>query len=162
MAEIFTTYYHSPVGVMEIKGTSTHVASILYREEAPEMDAAIPPVLQVCVEQLSEYFAGVRQVFTLPFAQTGTDFQQKVWQALAWIQYGETVSYMNIALKLGDAKSIRAVGNANGKNKLNLVVPCHRVIGSNGKLVGYGGGLWRKQWLLEHEAKIAKGILSLF
>ncbi|MFN8489941.1 MAG: methylated-DNA--[protein]-cysteine S-methyltransferase [Caldilineaceae bacterium] len=162
MAELFTTYYHSPVGIMEIKGTSTHVASILYVEEVGEATTTIPAVLQMGVEQLSEYFAGARQVFTLPFAQTGTDFQQRVWHTLTSIQYGETVSYMNIAVKLGDAKSIRAVGNANGKNKLNIVVPCHRVIGSNGNLVGYGGGLWRKQWLLEHEAKIAKGILSLF
>lgn len=162
MAEIYTTYYPSPVGIMEIKGDDSAIASVLFVEQAGEASAQIPQVLQTCVQQFEAYFAGDLQAFTVPVQQSGTEFQQRVWQALKTIAFGQTFSYMDIALRMGDAKSIRAVGNANGKNKVNIIVPCHRVIGSNGKLVGYGGGLWRKQWLLEHEAKYARGILTLF
>jgi len=162
MAEIYTIYYPSPVGVMEIKGTESAIASILFVDQAGEASETMPPVMQTCVQQFAEYFAGTRQTFSVPVQQTGTDFQQRVWRALTEISFGQTFSYMDIAITIGDAKSIRAVGNANGKNKVNIIVPCHRVIGSNGKLVGYGGGLWRKQWLLEHEAKYARGVLTLF
>ncbi len=162
MSTIYTTYYQSPVGVMEIKGTDTSIASVLFVEQMGEVVAPIPALLKTCVEQFDQYFAGTLQAFTVPVQQTGTSFQQRVWRALTEISFGQTFSYMNIALNMGDAKSIRAVGNANGKNKLAIIVPCHRVIGSNGKLIGYAGGLWRKQWLLEHEAKFAHGVLTLF
>jgi len=159
---MYTTYYQSPVGVMQINGANDMITSISFEDALGEPTATVPTLLDECVQQFVEYFAGTRQVFTVPTAQTGTEFQQRVWEELAKISFGETFSYMDVALRLGDKNSIRAVGNANGKNKLNIIIPCHRVIGANGKLVGYGGGLWRKQWLLEHEAKYAHGILTLF
>jgi len=159
---MYTTYYQSPVGVMQINGTADLITSISFEDALGESTASVSALLDECVQQFVEYFAGTRQVFTVPTAQTGTEFQQRVWEELAKISFGETFSYMDVALRLGDKNSIRAVGNANGKNKLNIIIPCHRVIGANGKLVGYGGGLWRKQWLLEHEAKYAHGILTLF
>ncbi len=98
----------------------------------------------------------------LPLKQEGTEFQQKVWSELIKIPYGKTISYLQLAQRLGDVKSIRAAASANGRNKLNIIVPCHRVIGSDGSLVGYGGGLPRKKWLLEHENKYANGVSLLF
>ena len=102
--------------------------------------------------QLDAYFAGEREDFDLPLALHGTDFQMRVWEQLTRIPYGETISYSQLALRLGDPKLVRAVGLANGRNPVSIIVPCHRVIGADGSLVGYGGGLERKQWLLEHEA----------
>lgn len=114
------------------------------RDEAPFAEAR---------RQLSEYFAGARTVFDLPTAATGTPFQQRVWQALCAIPYGHTASYGDIARAIGHPTAVRAVGLANGRNPLSIVVPCHRVIGSDGSLTGYGGGVERKQWLLAHEAR---------
>lgn len=109
-----------------------------------------------------EYFQGLRRSFDLPVHQTGSDFQQQVWGELIGIPFGRTVSYMDIAKRVGDPKAVRAVGMANNKNNVVIVVPCHRVIGAKGDLVGYGGGLQRKTWLLEHENRIANGVLTLF
>ena len=116
------------------------------------------PLLQQCIQQLDEYFSGQRKAFDLPLKQPGTDFQQKVWSLLLKIQYGKTVSYNDLSKQYGDVKAIRAVASANGKNDLAIIVPCHRVIGSNQSLTGYAGGLWRKKWLLEHEAKHHSGV----
>ena len=115
-----------------------------------------------CVEQLIQYFNGERRQFELPLNQTGTSFQQGVWNELVQIPFGRTISYLELARRTGDTKATRAVASANGKNNIAIIVPCHRVIGSNSTLVGYGGGLWRKKWLLEHEAKIAHGVRTLF
>jgi methylated-DNA-[protein]-cysteine S-methyltransferase len=114
-----------------------------------------PAIMQHALAQLQAYFAGQLLQFELPMEFIGTAFQQKVWQQLLSIPFAKTISYLQLSKQLGDAKAIRAVGTANGSNPIAIVVPCHRVIGSNGSLVGYGGGLWRKQWLLQHEAKIA-------
>jgi methylated-DNA-[protein]-cysteine S-methyltransferase len=114
------------------------------RDEAPFAEAR---------RQLAEYFAGTRTVFDLPTAATGTPFQQRVWQALCGIPHGQTASYRDMAHAIGNPKAVRAVGLANGRNPLSIVVPCHRVIGSDGSLTGYGGGVERKQWLLAHEAR---------
>ena len=119
-------------------------------------------LLHKCRQQLSEYFEGTRRKFDLPLQQNGTAFQQKIWLALTQIPFGQTISYMELSKRTGDTKAIRAVGTTNGKNQLSIVVPCHRVIGINGTLTGYSGGLWRKQWLLEHEAKIVHGLQMLF
>ena len=100
--------------------------------------------------------------FSVPVAQTGSDFQQGVWAELLKIPFGETISYLELSKRIGDVKAIRAVGTTNGKNQIAIIVPCHRVIGSNGTLTGYAGGLWRKQWLLEHEMKIKHGVRMLF
>ncbi|GGE64013.1 methylated-DNA--[protein]-cysteine S-methyltransferase [Priestia taiwanensis] len=146
--------YLSPVGMIEITGTEDAICSIMFseREEIEHrVQENTPSVVQDCYHQLIEYFNGARKVFTFPIWNAGTPFQKNVWSALTSISFGETATYKEIAVAIGNEKSIRAVGNANGKNKLNIVVPCHRIIGSNGKLTGYGGGLWRKEWLLQHE-----------
>ena len=122
----------------------------------------MPPMLIQCVEQLIQYFHGERRIFEFPISQPGTAFQQGVWIELMTIPYGKTISYLDLALKTGDRKATRAVANANGRNNVAIVVPCHRVIGSNKELIGYGGGLWRKKWLLEHEMKVAYGVQTLF
>lgn len=120
------------------------------------------PVLQQTILQLDEYFAGSRTQFDLPLSPAGTAFQQKVWQQLIQIPFAETITYLHLAKRLGNVKSIRAAASANGKNPLAIIIPCHRVVGADGKLTGYAGGLHRKQWLLEHEAKAAGKQSSLF
>jgi methylated-DNA-[protein]-cysteine S-methyltransferase len=112
--------------------------------------------IRQCITELNEYFAGVRRDFTIPIRQDGTEFQQKVWLQLLKIPYGTTISYLELARRLGNSKLTRAVGGANHRNKLWIVVPCHRVIGADGSLTGYGGGLDCKQWLLQHEANSDK------
>ncbi len=114
------------------------------------------------VEQLIQYFQGQRRTFDFPVYQQGTSFQEKVWNELIGIKYGKTISYLELARRLGDTKVIRAAASANGKNNIAIVVPCHRVIGSKNDLVGYAGGLWRKKWLLQHEAKVMYGVQTLF
>lgn len=146
--------YESPIGVIEIIGTNEAISSILFSERDKKVNllhAGTPPVLEECYNQLDEYFKGVRCDFSFPYQFEGTDFQQTVWEALIEIPYAGTGSYKDIAVSIGNEKAIRAVGSANGKNKLSIVIPCHRIIGSNGKLTGYAGGLWRKEWLLQHE-----------
>ena len=115
-----------------------------------------------CIEQLIQYFGGERRFFDLPLNQEGTPFQKQVWSELTSIPFGKTISYIELAIKTGDPKATRAVAAANGKNNIAIIVPCHRVIGADKTLVGYGGGLWRKKWLLEHEMKIAHGVQTLF
>jgi methylated-DNA-[protein]-cysteine S-methyltransferase len=113
------------------------------------------------ISQLDEYFAGKRKEFNLPISQKGSPFQENVWNHLLKIPFGKTVSYLHLSKQVGDVKAIRAIASTNGKNNIAIVVPCHRVIGSDAKLVGYAGGLWRKKWLLEHEAKVHSGIEQL-
>jgi methylated-DNA-[protein]-cysteine S-methyltransferase len=146
--------YISPVGMIEITGTDNGICSIMYSDRDEiinNVQKETPEVLKDCYNQLHEYFTGVRKEFTFPIWSEGTPFQKTVWNALTDVPFGKTATYKDIAVSINNEKAIRAVGNANGKNKLNIVVPCHRIIGSNGKLTGYGGGLWRKEWLLEHE-----------
>lgn len=145
-----TAYIESPLGITTIIGDEEGVSVISVTQEG-KLSAEIPEVLQEAVRQLQEYFEGKRTDFTFKLNPKGTEFQQKVWKSLLEIPYGKTVSYMDQTKKLGDIKAIRAVASANGKNPLWIVVPCHRVIGTNGSLTGYAGGIWRKKWLLEHE-----------
>jgi len=145
-----TAYIESPLGITTIIGDEEGVSVISVTQEG-QVSAEIPEVLQEAVRQLREYFEGKRTDFTFRLNPKGTEFQQKVWKSLLEIPYGKTVSYMDQTKKLGDVKAIRAVASANGKNPLWIVVPCHRVIGTNGSLTGYAGGLHRKKWLLEHE-----------
>ncbi len=145
-----TAFINSPLGITKIEGDENGIAVISVLSEG-EVSKEIPKVLQVAVTQLKEYFEGIRTAFTFALNPKGTEFQQKVWQELLNIPFGKTMSYLDLSKKLGDVKAIRAVASANGKNPLWIVVPCHRVIGSDGSLTGYAGGLWRKQWLLEHE-----------
>ena len=143
-------HIQSPVGTLEITGSENGIRSILFLESDFEA-SPIPGCLRECIDQLSEYFAGKRKQFNLTLDPQGTDFQLKVWEQLKLIPFGKTISYLELARMTGNESNTRAVGNANGKNKINIVVPCHRVIGSNGKLTGYGGGLWRKEILLRFE-----------
>jgi len=157
LKKIYIKYIDSPLKTIEISSTETHIVSIMFKdaEKVPSPQRKeteeIPQLLNQCIHQLEEYFEGKRKEFDLPLQQEGTDFQQKVWNELLNIPFGQTISYVDLAKKLGDKNSIRAVASANSKNKLTIIIPCHRVIGSNGKMVGYGGDLWRKKWLLNHE-----------
>lgn len=165
MAETFTTYYHSPVGLLKISGTDQFISEVSFHDTTQKSTANkrdLPPLLIQCIEQLIQYFHGERRIFELPLNQPGTSFQQEVWNYLMAIPYGKTISYIQLAIRTGDPKATRAVANANGKNNIAIIIPCHRVIGANKELIGYGGGLWRKKWLLEHEMKIAYGVQTLF
>jgi methylated-DNA-[protein]-cysteine S-methyltransferase len=145
-----TTYIKTPLGIAKIVGDENGVSLISVLDKGT-ISPIIPAVLQESVYQLNEYFEGKRNDFTFKLNPSGTHFQQKVWKGLLEIPFGKTISYMELSKKLGDVKAIRAVASANGKNPLWIVVPCHRVIGTDGSLTGYAGGLWRKKWLLEHE-----------
>lgn len=141
----------SPLGTTKIVGDENGVSVISILQEGG-LSQKIPKELKTAVSQLNEYFEGKRQNFDFKINPKGTEFQQKVWQELLAIPFGKTMSYLDLSKKLGDVKAIRAVASANGKNPLWIVVPCHRVIGTDGSLTGYAGGLWRKKWLLEHES----------
>ncbi len=150
-----TLYIPSPLGPIRIQSNGQVVSAIEFLKENEDVsDEKADDLCTAAAAQLQEYFAGSRLAFDFPFLQNGTAFQQKVWAQLLRIHCGKTISYLELARELKDEKGIRAAASANGKNRLAIVVPCHRVIGSNGKLVGYAGGLWRKEWLLAHEAKI--------
>lgn len=145
-----TAYIKTPLGIATIIGDENGVSVISVADEG-EVSAIIPAILNDAISQLNDYFEGKRNDFTFKLSPRGTEFQQKVWKALLQIPYGKTRTYLEQSKILGDVKAIRAVASANGKNPLWIVVPCHRVIGSDGSLTGYAGGLWRKKWLLEHE-----------
>jgi len=144
---------NTPLGIAKIVGDEQGLASVsILNNENEIVSDIISENLQDCVYQLREYFEGKRKQFNLKLNPQGTEFQKRVWKQLEQIPYGKTLSYLQLSQQLGDVKAIRAVANANGKNPLWIIVPCHRVIGSDGSLTGYAGGLSRKQWLLEHES----------
>jgi len=147
-----TCFINSPLGVTKIVGDENGIIAVSVLNSEEIISDIIPEVLQDCVHQLQDYFEGSRKKFSLKLNPQGTEFQNRVWEALLNIPYGKTVSYLELSRQLGDIKAIRAVANANGKNPLWIIIPCHRVIGSDGSLTGYAGGLHRKQWLLEHES----------
>ncbi|MCK7556390.1 methylated-DNA--[protein]-cysteine S-methyltransferase [Chitinophaga sedimenti] len=155
-------FIETPVGPLEIKGDAEFISGINFREEMGISAEDAPPLLLECRRQLEEYFAGTRLDFELPIHQPGTTFQQSVWLQLCGIPYASTISYQQLANRVESPSATRAVGATNGRNQIAIVVPCHRVIGSNGKLTGYAGGLWRKKWLLEHEYRIRRGTQTLF
>ncbi|WP_223550219.1 methylated-DNA--[protein]-cysteine S-methyltransferase [Aestuariivivens sp. NBU2969] len=142
----------SPLGFTKIIGSEDGITEITVLNSVEEVTDVIPETLEDCVMQLNEYFEGTRHEFNLKLNPQGSDFQKQVWKQLECIPFGKTTSYLELSKQLGDIKAIRAVANANAKNPLWIVVPCHRVIGSDGSLTGYAGGLHRKQWLLEHES----------
>ncbi|NQX85308.1 MAG: methylated-DNA--[protein]-cysteine S-methyltransferase [Flavobacteriaceae bacterium] len=145
-------YINTPLGVTKISGDVNGVTSIRVINSNEPLTDIIPKALQDCIAQLKEYFEGKRQQFTFKINPQGTNFQKNIWELLRNIPYGKTTTYLELSKTYGDVKAIRAVANANGKNPLWIVVPCHRVIGTDGHLTGYAGGLHRKQWLLEHES----------
>jgi methylated-DNA-[protein]-cysteine S-methyltransferase len=165
MGNLFYTYYQSPVGMLKIGGTDTYIAELTFVKSNDQVVHGAPGISEVmhqCTEQLIEYFSGKRRAFNIPIHQEGTSFQQKVWAELLNIPYGKTLSYLDLAKKLGDVKAIRAAASTNGKNNIAIIVPCHRVIGSDRSLTGYAGGLPIKKWLLQHEFRIAHGVQTLF
>lgn len=159
--QITTAYYQSPLGLLQIDCSADYLTALTFVEEAT-IAASENNITELVQQQLEDYFSGSRKTFEIPFKQQGTPFQSKVWDLLYNIPYGKTVSYMDLAKQYGDVKAIRAVASANGRNNLAIVIPCHRVIGSNATLTGYAGGLWRKKWLLDHEARFHSGVQQLF
>jgi methylated-DNA-[protein]-cysteine S-methyltransferase len=162
MFETSVAYYESPIGTLEVRGGEKGVCAINFVDTpAPRtthgVSAAragvgqLPVAIAVCLTQLDEYFQGRRRTFSVKLDLGGTAFQNKVWRALRAIGFGKTASYKDIARKVGNPAATRAVGGANHRNPVSIIVPCHRVVGSDGRLTGYGGGLWRKEWLLRHE-----------
>ncbi|WP_158975168.1 methylated-DNA--[protein]-cysteine S-methyltransferase [Cellulophaga sp. L1A9] len=147
-----TAYIKTPLGIAKLVGNEEGISEFIVLNSEEVVTDVIPEELEDAVYQINEYFEGKREVFNLDLTPEGTDFQKKVWKALEEIPFGKTTSYLELSKTLGDAKAIRAVANANGRNPLWIIVPCHRVIGSDGSLTGYAGGLHRKQWLLEHES----------
>jgi len=152
--ETVQAYIKTPIGIAEITGDENGIQSISMLDDEIELSIKIPVVLQDCATQLSEYFEGTRSEFDLKLNPQGTDFQQKVWKELLNIPFGKTRTYLEQTKQLGDPKAIRAVASANGKNPIGIIIPCHRVIGSDGSLTGYASGIWRKKWLLEHESPV--------
>jgi methylated-DNA-[protein]-cysteine S-methyltransferase len=147
-------YFRTPVGIARIIEEDGFIASISIRDEEYEITPSPTELLQTAIDQLNEYFAGTRKEFTFPIKQAGSNFQQQVWDGLLHIPYGTTITYAQQSNQMNNPLAIRAIASANGRNNLWVVVPCHRVIGSDGSLTGYAGGVWRKKWLLEHEAKV--------
>lgn len=165
MSELYYTYYKSPIGLLQIGGTDSYIAELSFVDNQDQIthgEPGVSDVIHQCTEELIEFFAGRRKAFTIPVHQEGTDFQLNVWNELLEIPFGKTISYLDLAKRLGDPKVIRAAASTNGKNKIAIIVPCHRVIGSNKSLTGYSGGLWRKKWLLQHEFRIENGVQTLF
>ena len=168
MSEI--VYYNSPIGLLQIKNAADAIAEVIFADDTVSEKTSVnqnvhkqlPVIINQCIEQLDKYFAGELFEFNLKLAPDGTPFQLNVWSELVKIRYGRTESYLSLSKHIGNVKAIRAVGTANGRNRIAIIIPCHRVIGSNGDLVGYAGGLWRKQWLLAHESKYANGVQTLF
>ena len=152
-----TTYYKTPIGTAEIIGDEHGIQSISVLDDSSILYSNqddIPECLTTCVSQLDEYFKGERTEFNLKINPKGTPFQQSVWKELNNIPFGKIRTYLEQTKKIGDPKAIRAVASANGKNPIWIVIPCHRVIGSDGSLTGYAGGIWRKKWLLDHESPV--------
>jgi methylated-DNA-[protein]-cysteine S-methyltransferase len=153
---MFKGFYQSPVGTLEIVSDHESILEInfvrnAFKQHPTQLGKYATPIIKQCITELREYFEGKRQHFDVPINPQGTDFQKSVWNELLRIPYGTTTSYLNIAKSIGDVNAIRAVGTANGKNPIAIIIPCHRVIGNNGSLVGYSGGMENKKWLLLHE-----------
>ncbi len=148
-----TCIINSPLGYAKISGDSAGITSVSIVDTEEELSEIIPESLIECVAQLTAYFKNKSKTFDLKLNPQGTLFQKTIWRLLEDIPYGKTISYLQLSKQLGDVKAIRAVASANGKNPIWIIVPCHRVIGSDGSLTGYAGGLHRKQWLLNHESE---------
>jgi methylated-DNA-[protein]-cysteine S-methyltransferase len=153
MSNLYSTDIQSPVGILRIHANDEGITAVEFVDAVADEGASSGdhPLLAECARQLDEYFAGTRSDFSLDLSAGGTEFERQVWSELVKIPFGKRCSYLDIAERLGNPNAVRAVGLANGRNPIAIIVPCHRVVGSDGSLTGYAGGLWRKQWLLEHE-----------
>ncbi len=147
-------FYESPIGWIEIGSSENEILSLRFVDQ-PRIEFTDFPVVDAAMRQISEYFKGAQRSFNLPLALHGTSFQRQVWEHLLNIPYGQVTTYQEIAEAIGRPQAVRAVGAANARNPISIIVPCHRVIGSDGSLTGYGGGIWRKEWLLRHEGFLA-------
>lgn len=156
---MFIEYLESPIGTLSVCANEEAVVKVIFGK-CPS--TAPNNITNECVKQLKEYFKGDRESFDLPLQPEGTDFQLLVWRELQKISFGKSISYSQLAIALGDLKKIRAAGTANGKNKIPIIIPCHRVIGKDGSLVGFAGGLDKKEWLLKHEGIIKGEQMSIF
>lgn len=148
-----TAFLKSPIGVLQIIGNAEGILAVHFTEDSVSPTTEIPDCLKDCVQQLNDYFSGKRNSFSVTLQPQGTDFQQQVWQSIQKIPFGHTRSYKEQSHALENPKAIRAIANANAKNPILILIPCHRIIGSDGELTGYAGGLSRKEWLLNHESK---------
>jgi methylated-DNA-[protein]-cysteine S-methyltransferase len=159
MSETSVTYYESPIGLLEVRGGERGVSAVTFVDARASRatrgagggKGPLPAALADCLTQLDQYFRGRRRTFSVKLDLGGTAFQNKVWRALRAVRFGKTASYKDIARNVGNPAGTRAVGGANHRNPVSIIVPCHRIVGSDGRLTGYGGGLWRKDWLLRHE-----------
>ena len=162
----FEHIYTSPIGRIKIVADKDCIHAITFIDDSVSTSnnegIESPAIIHQCIDELIDYFNGSRTQFTVPIHQSGTDFQQKVWKELYEVPYAKTMSYAELAKKLGDTKVIRAAASANGKNKIAIIVPCHRIIGSDSSLTGYAWGLAKKKWLLQHEFRIGHGVQTLF
>jgi methylated-DNA-[protein]-cysteine S-methyltransferase len=156
--KLHVAYYQSPIGLLEVKGSAEAIISIRFVEEEPASsataDASVPSLIASCIDQLDEYFRGMRSAFTVPLQPWGSPFQQKVWNGISSIPFGSTVTYKQLAVMVNNPAAARAAGHATGKNRFAILVPCHRIVGSDGKRHGYAWGVWRKEWLIDHERKV--------
>lgn len=157
MESIIYNYYNSPIGELELAQEGDELLWVKFletqKEKRPKQTTSDSALFTKAKEQLDLYFKNELETFDLPLALRGTDFQKEVWQKLTLISFGKTISYLTLSKQMGDVKAIRAVASTNGKNRFCIIIPCHRVIGTDGSLTGYAGDLWRKKWLLEHELK---------
>ncbi|MBN1349657.1 methylated-DNA--[protein]-cysteine S-methyltransferase [candidate division KSB1 bacterium] len=154
--QTFQTFYHSPIGWIQLEASNEGITGVNFTDEQPsEIAPTDQQYLLECIQQLDGYFKSGRRSFSLTLNLRGTRFQQSVWNALMQVPFGEIRTYGQIAHTIGNPKAARAVGLANNRNRIGIIIPCHRVIGANGKLTGYAGGLWRKEWLLKHEREVA-------
>ena len=162
MTNIFHSTIDSPVGFLEIKTSQDSLLSVSFAKSLLPASGFQPDILKETVRQINAYFEGTLKSFNLKIQPEGTEFQGKVWEQVAKVEFGKTATYLEIALKTGSKNNTRAVGLANGKNPIPIIIPCHRIIGVNGKLTGYAGGIEKKRWLLQHEQKLSDKIDLLF
>lgn len=160
--EFYINYINTPIGWLELKTDEEALLSVSFAKTEEPSSGKSPTILNDSTKQLIEYFEGSRKTFELKLSPLGTEFQQLVWEYVKAISFGETATYLDIAIRTGSAKNTRAVGLANGKNPIPVIIPCHRIIGSNGKLTGYAGGIDKKRWLLHHELKHTENSNLLF
>ena len=166
MAPTFTQIYHSPIGIIKIVADEFCIEELVFIEDTQmnqlTLSTNTPEVINQCIDELIEYLAGKRKHFSVAINQAGTDFQQKVWKELYEVPFSKTLSYGELAKKMGDPNLVRAAASANGKNKIAIIVPCHRIVGADRSLVGYAWGKARKKWLLQHEFRLELGVQTLF
>ena len=162
MENTYNTTIQTPIGFLEIRTNQNYLLSVSFTDKHIQQSNIQPHILNESVRQIEEYFKGLRKEFNLSLQPEGTEFQLSVWEKVMKVEYGKTVTYLEIALQTGSKNNTRAVGLANGKNPIPIIIPCHRIIGVNGKLTGYAGGLERKKWLLQHELTFSDNSNLLF